>query len=84
MYNNKKNFFLNELFPGQFDTIPHILIWTLVFLVDIAAVFGVAHLLGIPLPIGPTWGKIGLILYLVIAFALFCLESFVYHKIIGK
>ena len=30
MYGNKKNFFLNEMFPGQFDTIPHIIIWTLV------------------------------------------------------
>ena len=37
---------------------------------------------GHSLPIGGTWGKIGLILYLVIAFALFCLESFVYNKII--
>ena len=73
---HKKNFFLNEMFPGQFDTIPHIIIWTLVFLVDVAAVFGVAHLLGLPLP-----GKVGLMLYLVAAFALFCLESWVYNKI---
>ena len=72
-----KNFFLNEMFPGQFDTIPHIIIWTVVFLVDVAAVFGVAHLLGLPLP-----GKVGLMLYLVVAFALFCLESWVYNKII--
>ena len=81
-YDYKKNFFLNEMFPGQFDTIPHIIIWTVVFLLDVSAVFGAAHLLGIPLPVGMTaWGKIGLILYLVIAFALFCLESWVYHKI---
>ena len=82
MYGNKKNFFLKELFPKQFDTIPHIIFWTVVFLVDIAIVFGVAHLLGIPLPIGVTvWGRIGLILYLVAAFALFCLESWVYTRI---
>ena len=73
---HKKDFFLNEMFPGQFDTIPHILIWTLVFLLDVAAVFGTAHLLGLPLP-----GRVGLMLYLVAAFALFCLESWVYHKI---
>lgn len=73
---HKKNFFLNEMFPGQFDTIPHIIIWTIVFLIDAAAVFGVAHLLGLPLP-----GKVGLMLYLVAAFALFCLESWVYNKI---
>lgn len=82
MYDYKKNFFLKELFLKQFDTIPHIILWTIVFLIDIAIVFGAAHLLDIPLPIGGTWGKIGLILYLVIAFGLFCLESFVYNKII--
>ena len=71
-----KNFFLNEMFPGQFDTIPRIIIWTIVFLLDVAAVFGVAHLLGLPLP-----GKVGVMLYLVAAFTLFCLESWVYHKI---
>ena len=74
---NKKNLFLNEMFPGQFDTIPHIIIWTVVFLLDVAAVFGVTHLLGLPLP-----GKVGVMLYLVAAFALFSLESWVYHKII--
>ena len=76
MYGNKKNFFLNEMFPGQFDTILHIIIWTIVFLLDVAAVFGVAHLFGLPLP-----GKVGLMLYLVAAFAFFCLESWVYNKI---
>ena len=74
---HKKNFFLKEMFPRQFDTIPHIILWTVVFLLDVAAVFGVAHLLGLPLP-----GKVGLMLYLVVAFALFCLESWVYNKII--
>ena len=73
---HKKNFFLKEMFPRQFDTIPHIIFWTVVFLLDVAAVFGVAHLLGLPLP-----GKVGLMLYLVAAFALFCLESWVYNKI---
>jgi len=79
---HKKNFFLKEMIPKQFDTIPHIIIWTIVFLADVALVFVAAWLVGIPLPIGDTWGKIGLILYLVVAFALFCLESFVYNKII--
>ena len=79
---HKKNFFLKEMFPKQFDTIPHIIIWTIVFIADIALVFAAAWLLGIPLPVGGAWGKIGLILYLVVAFALFCLESFVYNKII--
>ena len=77
MYGNaKKNFFLKEMFPKQFDTVPHIIIWTIVFLVDVAAVFGVAHWLGLPLP-----GKVGVMLYLVAAFGLFCLESWVFTKI---
>ena len=79
-YHYKKNLFLKEMFPGQFDTIPHIIIWTIVFLLDVAAVFGGAYFLGIPLPTG-TWYKAVFILYMVIAFALFCLESWVYHKI---
>ena len=74
---HKKNFFLKEMFPRQFDTIPHIILWTVVFLLDVAAVFGIAHLLGLPLP-----GRVGLMLYLVAAFALFCLESWVYNKIV--
>ena len=81
MYGNKKNFFLKEMFPKQFDTIPHIIIWTIVFLLDVAAVFGIAYMIGLPLPVGAFY-KIGLILYLVAAFALFCLESIVYNKII--
>lgn len=83
MYHHKKNLFLKELFPTQFNTIPSIIIWTIVFLIDVAIVFGLAHLLGIPLPVGGNlWGKIGVTVYLVVAFALFCLESFVYTKIV--
>ena len=79
---NKKNFFLKEMFPRQFDTVPHIIIWTLVFILDIVLVFWAAHLMGIPLPVGGSaWGKICLILYLCIAFALFCLESYIYNII---
>ena len=77
---HKKNFFLNEMFPWQFDTVPHTIIWTVVFLLDVAAVFGVACLLGIPLPVG-TWYKVAFILYMVAAFGLFVLESWIYNKI---
>ena len=74
--NHKKNFFLKEMFPNQFSTIPRIIIWTLVFILDVALVFVTAHLIGLPLP-----GKLGLMLYLCIAFALFCLESYLYNLI---
>ena len=82
MHHYKKNLFLKEMFPGQFNTIPSIIIWTVVFLIDVAIVFALAHLLGIPLPVGGNlWGKIGVTVYLIVALALFCLESFVYNKI---
>ena len=84
MYQHKKNLFLKEMFPNQFDTVPHILLWTIVFLADVLLVFGAAWLLGIPLPVGALWGKLGLILYLSAAFALFCLESFLYCKIAAR
>ena len=78
--NSKKNYFLKELFPAQFDTIPHIIIWTIVFLLDVAAIFGGAYFLGFPLLTG-IWYKVGFILYMVAAFGLFCLESWIYTKI---
>ena len=82
MYQHKKNLFLKELFPRQFNSPVSIIIWTIIFLIDVAIVFGLAALLGIPLPIGGTvWGKIGLTVYLIVALSLFCLESFVYNKI---
>ena len=82
MYHHKKNLFLKEMFPGQFNSPVSIIIWTIIFLIDVAIVFGIAALLGIPLPVGGTaWGKIGLTVYLTLSFALFCLESFVYNKI---
>lgn len=74
--------FLAELFPKQFKTVPSIIIWTLVFLADVAIVFAVGYLLGIPLPLGGgAAGKLGLMLYLLAAGGLFCLESFVYNRI---
>ena len=78
--NSKKNFFLKEMFPQQFDTVPHIIIWTLVFLADVAIVFVGAYFLGFPLLTG-IWYKVGFILYMVAAFALFCLESWIYTKL---
>lgn len=77
---NKKNFFLQEMFPNQFNTIPDIIIWTLVFLLDVVLVFWVAHLLGFQLPIGAA-SKLAFILYMVIAFILFCIESWLYNLI---
>jgi hypothetical protein len=67
------------MFPTQFRTIPGIIVWTLVFLADVALVFWAAHLLGFP--ILAALNKAVLMIYLVIAFALFCLESYLYNLI---
>lgn len=76
---HKRFNFLGEMFPNQFRTIPSIIIWTLVFIVDVVMVFWVAHLLGFP--ILEAVRESILIIYLIIAFALFCLESFLYNLI---
>ena len=75
----KKYKFLSEMFPNQFRTIPGIILWTLVFLADVALVFWIAHLMGIP--ILTATNKAVLMIYLAIAFALFCLESWLYNLI---
>ena len=72
--------FLGEMFPTQFRTIPSIIIWTLVYIVDAALVIWAAWLLDFPLLSGPH-NQLVLIICMVIAFALFCLESFLYNLI---
>lgn len=71
---------LGEMFPTQFKTIPSIIIWTLVYILDVAVVFWVAYLLDFPLLSAAT-RNLMVIIYMVIAFALFCLESFLYNLI---
>ena len=53
--NSKKNFFLKELFPTQFDTIPHIILWSVIFFVDVGIVFGAAYLLGLSGNVNDVW-----------------------------
>lgn len=73
---------LSRLFPNQTRSIPSILIWTLVFFADIAIVLWAAYLLGFT--ILDTVNNQGLlIIYLVIAACLFCIESFLYNLIKG-
>ena len=72
--------FLAEMFPNQFRTIPSIIIWTLVYILDVALVFWVAYLLDFPLLSAAT-RNLMVIIYMAIAFALFCLESFIYNLI---
>lgn len=87
MSNHKNHYnFLSVLFPNQFSTIPSIIIWTLVFLVDVGLVFLVTWLLEIGIFADPDSirfisSRLMLILYLLAAFGLFCLESFLYNLI---
>lgn len=78
---HKRYNFLKEMFPGQFNTIPSIIIWTLVFLADVALVFWAAWMLGFPIGALGHSAKLLLIVYLSIAFGLFCLESYLYNLI---
>ena len=71
---------LSEMFPNQFRTIPSIIIRTLVYILDVALVFWVAYLLNFPLLSAAT-RNLMVIIYMAIAFGLFCLESFIYNLI---
>ena len=71
-----------EWFPEQTKNIPSILCWTVVYILDVVLVFFVANLLGIhilELPYRLTTLLTGL--YLVIALAIFWLETIVYNRI---
>ena len=76
--------FLREWFPNQTKTPLHIVIWTIVYLVDVALVFLAANAIGIDiLEMNVTYQLRSLILiaYLLIALGLFSLEVFLLNKI---
>lgn len=72
---------VREMFPEQTKSPLHILIWTLIYLVDIAIVFWIAHILGFN--IFTANNRKVLFLYLLIALIPFGIEIFVYDKIRG-
>lgn len=72
-------YILTLLFPKQFRSIPSTIIWTIVFLLDAAVVFWAAHLLGFQILNTGSWATPAVCL--LIAFGLFCLESFLYNRI---
>lgn len=76
--------FLREWFPYQFRSIPSIIVWTLVFIVDVVLVFVAAHLIGFNIFTAELEYRLRTLIlmgYLLIAFGLFCLESFIYNKL---
>ena len=75
---------LRELFPEQTKTIPRIIVWTIVYLADVAVVFWLASAVGIDilaLPYRLTTVIAGV--YLVIAFLLFWAEAAIYNRLLA-
>ena len=73
---------IRELFPNQTKNIPTILLWTVVFFLDILLVFCLTNLLGITL-LGMPYKKMVFfaLLYCIAAFALFYAEAKLWDKI---
>jgi len=76
---------IRELFPNQTKSIPAILIWSVAFIADITVVIWVASLAGITLlAVSPQTRTLLIILYALLAFALFYLEAKAWDKICSK
>ena len=73
---------IRELFPDQTKNIPTILLWAVIFLLDLLLVFSLSSLLGITL-LGMPYKKMAflVLLYCLIAFALFFAEAKLWDKI---
>ena len=75
--------FLREWFPEQTKSIPGILVWTIVYILDAVLVFWLAAKLGIPiLKFHHQLQTVIAGAYLVIALVLFWLETALYNRII--
>ena len=76
---------LREWFPEQTRSIPSILVWTVVYILDVVLVFWLAGLLGIDIlqfPYQLTTVLAGI--YMVIALVLFWLETALYNRILER
>ena len=73
---------IRELFPNQTKNIPTILLWTVIFFLDILLVFCLTNLFGITL-LGMPYKKMVffVLLYCIVAFALFYAEAKLWDKI---
>jgi len=75
---------LREWFPEQTKSIPSILCWTVVYILDVILVFWVANLLGIH--ILEVQNKLITVLaglYMVIALVIFWAETAIYNRIVA-
>ena len=76
---------LREWFPEQTKSIPSILCWTVVYILDVILVFWVANLLGIH--ILEVQNKLITVLaglYMVIALVIFWAETAIYNRIVAS
>ena len=73
---------LRELFPEQTKSVGSIVCWTVVFLLDALLVFWLADRLGIHIfAMNHQYRKVLMMVYLVIALAVFWLETAVCNRI---
>ena len=76
---------LREVFPEQTKSVKSILIWSLVFIADIALVFLVAVKLGLNLTEIPyQFSRVLSGVFIAVALLLFWLETAVYNKILSN
>ena len=76
---------LRELFPEQTKNIPSIILWTIVYILDVILVFWLASLLGIDIlqfPYQLTTVLVGI--YMVIALVLFWVETTIYNRLLAN
>lgn len=75
---------LREWFPEQTKSIPSILCWTVVFILDTVLVFWLASVLSIDiLAMRPQFRKLMVILFLMVALVIFWLETVLYNRIVA-
>ena len=75
---------LRQMFPNQTKTPLHIILWALVYILDVVLVFLAAHALGIDiLTMNVNYQLISVIamVYMLIALGLFSIKVFLYNKI---
>ena len=73
---------LRECFPEQTKSVTSILIWTVVFMLDVALVFLVMWLLELSITAIPI--KLAVCVVLIAAFVLFWAETAIYNRIFAN
>ena len=76
---------IRELFPNQTKNVPSILVWSMIFIVDLASVLWLTDFVGITmLQMQPQIRTFVILLCAIAAFALFFLEAKVWDRICSK